>query len=217
MKALRIPRIDADLSSCTDQIGECLEAAGAFFVLEEAPWTAFPYKPSVGVRIGHVGSAICARFSVCERSVLAEKTATNSQVSEDSCVELFLAPESGGPYYNFEWSCIGTCLAGVGTERRGREFLRPSLIEQITRSSSLGHDPFAERLEETAWSLLIVLPVTLFLHRPTRELGGASMRGNFYKCGDHLSFPHYLTWNPIRSPEPDFHRPDQFGDIVFAP
>ena len=42
------------------------------------------------------------------------------------------------------------------------------------------------------------------------------VRGNFYKCASATSEPHYLSWNPILTDKPDFHRPDFFGDIYFA-
>ncbi|MDE6137165.1 MAG: hypothetical protein K2F97_06800, partial [Muribaculaceae bacterium] len=40
------------------------------------------------------------------------------------------------------------------------------------------------------------------------------MRGNFYKCASATSQPHYLSWNPIDTPEPDFHRPEFFGKLI---
>ena len=40
--------------------------------------------------------------------------------------------------------------------------------------------------------------------------------GNFYKCASGSSQPHYLSWNPINTEKPDFHRPDFFGKIIFA-
>jgi hypothetical protein len=40
-------------------------------------------------------------------------------------------------------------------------------------------------------------------------------RANFYKCGDKTSHPHWLTWNPVDKPRPDFHLPQYFGTLVF--
>jgi len=40
-----------------------------------------------------------------------------------------------------------------------------------------------------------------------------SMMANFYKCGDGLSKPHYLSWKPIVAEKPDFHRPEFFSTI----
>ena len=41
------------------------------------------------------------------------------------------------------------------------------------------------------------------------------MRANFYKCGDKTLQPHFLSWSPIHSEKPDFHRPEDFGIINF--
>ena len=45
---------------------------------------------------------------------------------------------------------------------------------------------------------------------------GLQARGNFYKCGDRLPVPHYLSWAPIGTPKPDFHRPEYFDRLIFV-
>ena len=46
-------------------------------------------------------------------------------------------------------------------------------------------------------------------------LDGRTMRANFYKCGDLLPRPHFLSWNAISLPRPDFHCPEFFGTLRF--
>lgn len=62
------------------------------------------------------------------------------------------------------------------------------------------------------WSLLVVIPLDLI------GLEGCefpvTMRGNFYKCADLTTVPHYLSWSPVGTPSPDFHRPEYFGTLV---
>ena len=43
---------------------------------------------------------------------------------------------------------------------------------------------------------------------------GAELRANCYKCGDLTPKPHYLSWNPVTSQTPDFHRPQVFGQMI---
>jgi hypothetical protein len=43
------------------------------------------------------------------------------------------------------------------------------------------------------------------------SLSGKKIKANFYKCGDKTEEPHYLSWSPIDTPEPDFHVPSFFG------
>ena len=45
---------------------------------------------------------------------------------------------------------------------------------------------------------------------------GKVMRANFYKCGDLTVHPHFLSWNPVTSEQPDFHRPCDFGELYFG-
>jgi len=30
-----------------------------------------------------------------------------------------------------------------------------------------------------------------------------------------LSNPHYVTWNPVGTEQPDYHRPEYFGELKF--
>ncbi|MBR5570284.1 MAG: hypothetical protein IKW10_05250 [Oscillospiraceae bacterium] len=47
-------------------------------------------------------------------------------------------------------------------------------------------------------------------------LPDVGIRANCYKCGDLTPKPHYLSWNPVTSPNPDFHRPQDFGLMTLA-
>ena len=62
------------------------------------------------------------------------------------------------------------------------------------------------------WTVAIFIPFGLIGVDP--ENLPASLRGNFYKCGDLTAHPHFLSWNPINTPKPDFHRPDFFGELI---
>ena len=66
-----------------------------------------------------------------------------------------------------------------------------------------------------AWELALSLPYTLFQGTVLSPKPGDTMHGNFYKCGDELPEPHFLSWHPIHTPQPDFHRPDWFGELIF--
>ncbi len=45
----------------------------------------------------------------------------------------------------------------------------------------------------------------------------SALRGNFYKCGDKLPQPHWLSAFPIDTDIPNFHRPDCFRRLVPDP
>ena len=47
------------------------------------------------------------------------------------------------------------------------------------------------------------------------SLKGVCATANFYKCGDDLPEPHFVSWNKIEAPTPNFHLPKYFGEIEF--
>ncbi len=174
-------------------------------------WPKFSYFPSVTFAIGYGGGDLCVRFQVSEEAVLAEKTEVNQSVCQDSCVEMFFAHKPNA-YLNFEFNCIGTVLVGNG---RDKPNLGIEIINRIRRKSSLGTKPFPEQIKHTDWEITAAIPLDI-LGLQEDSISGKSFRANFYKCGDNLSKPHYLSWNSIKSENPDFHRPECFGKVTIA-
>ncbi len=180
-------------------------------------WPEFSYKPEVHFAVAWAPGMIVVKYYVREEVIRARFTEDNAPVWKDSCVEFFVAPGDDGVYYNFEINCIGTCLAEKGLSRSPREKLQPEVIEHIKRFPSLGVAPFEEKKGDFSWELLAIIPVASFVdHAVEPDLQGKTFRANFYKCGDELSKPHYLTWNPVRTPQPDYHRPEFFREILFV-
>ena len=177
-------------------------------------WKEFSYKPEVKFRIAHVNNEIWLKYYVKEKHVKAVETRTNGDVYKDTCVEFFVAPE-GKNYYNFEISCIGTIHLAYGPGRNGRKFVDPDTIAKIERVSTLGDQPFEEKTGNFEWEIMIRIPIEVMSYSDLKSLGGLKAMANFYKCGDETSIPHYVTWNPIKTEEPDYHRPEFFGKIFF--
>ena len=174
---------------------------------------AFPYRPDVSFEVSHSDTALHLLFRVQEDAVRAVCAADGEHAWEDSCVEFFFAPGEEGEYYNLECTCTGRLLLCRGTGRAGRLPLPEALLRGISRRSSLGIEPFGLREEPTAWVLALDIPAATF---GLERFSGLPARGNFYKCGDKLPVPHYLSWAPVRTPRPDFHRPEYFEEIVFV-
>ncbi len=212
---MTVGRAGAGLS--LPELTDALATSGTRERLDFAPWPEFPYRPDVSVAVAFRDSELALHYRVREERLRAAWLRPNDPVWEDSCVELFIAPARDGLYYNFEFSCIGTCLAGVGRERVGRELLDPGLVGSIRTLPSLGRDAIpVERRGELSWELTVAIPFRLFVRHGIATLSeGSSMRANFYKCGDALSVRHYLAWSPVVAPGPDFHRPECFGELRF--
>ena len=56
----------------------------------------------------------------------------------------------------------------------------------------------------------------IFFHHNIKDVKGKTFRANFYKCGDKLTVPHYVTWSPVETVKPDYHQPEYFGNIKFV-
>ena len=215
MKILEIRSLSFSSSTPDwEEISQQLNKLGHEQKIDIAPWTKFPYKAEVKFKIAYLKSDIYLKFYVKEKSIRAVNCDINDNVWEDSCVELFIAPYSEDVYYNFEFNCIGTCLVQKGTSRNNRSYFDAEVIKSIEAFSSLGKDTFEEKEGDFSWELTINIPLASFID-DIKDLKGSKMKANFYKCGDKLTDPHFLTWNRIEIKEPDFHRPDFFGDIYF--
>jgi len=177
-----------------------------------APWADYPYKPLVSFTIAYSADCIVIKYYVAEKSVKATYYQSNDPVYKDSCVEFFVSFGEKG-YYNFELNCIGTCLAAFGPNRYERTFLPVDIIQKIKSVSQIYRE---DRSGVIQWQLMVMLPFDVFMHDSLSDLKGKTAKANFYKCGDDLPQPHYLCWNNISSPQPDFHLPQFFGSVQFA-
>ena len=178
-------------------------------------WQEYPYQPNVKFRAAHTGDALLLHYQVTEASVRAVALADDGRVWEDACVEFFLSPEGNDFYYNFECNCAGKLLlhgGEAGTERPGAS---EEVLKSVKRWASLGTEPFEERVGECTWEVALVIPASAIYHHSIESLDGKVMRANFYKCGDLLQTPHFLSWAPIELPQPKFHCPEFFGEIRF--
>lgn len=197
-------------------ISEIMDCEGiAPVILGCTNWAdRFPYAPQVSVRIAHTGDAVALDWTVDERYVRAAASADGGKVWEDSCVEFFMSPE-GTDYINVECNCAGRVLCGVGPGREWRFRHAPEALAAISRHASLAGEPFDTREASAPWRLSVLIPSSFFFSGESRDLSGLDATANFYKCGDRLPQPHFLSWQPVGTENPDFHRPEFFGKIHF--
>ncbi|HOW50694.1 MAG TPA: carbohydrate-binding family 9-like protein [bacterium] len=177
-------------------------------------WPAFPAHSDASFRIAWDGERILLRFDVHDTMVQALETTDNGPVWRDRCVEWFLSLD-GIRYYNMEWNAAGTMLCQYGTSRHDREFMAPERLTAVERISSLGKAPIALIAGPVDWSLTLRIPAAFFGENARHIVPGATVRGNFYLCGDDLPEKQYLSHYPVASDRPDFHRPETFGPISF--
>ena len=215
-KELIVKEIKAEKNIDLAKVSGLLEAHAELHAIDLLNWEEFQYLPEVKFRIAHSNNQIWLKYYVNEKNILAEVTETNGGVSRDSCVEFFFDPWADGNYYNFEFSCIGTTHLAYGPGRHNRKFIDEKVINnKIKVNSTLGNEPFEERTGGHAWEMTIVIPAAVMTDDKSIVLKGLETKANFYKCGDKTSERHYISWNPVGTERPDFHRPEYFGTLIF--
>jgi hypothetical protein len=184
------------------------------------------HHPVTQVKFLYDDAGLHAIFRVKDRYVRSVHTRLQSGVCRDSCVEAFLQPKAGGGYLNFEINCGGTLLCYYVEDPRHlphkKGFAKWTRIpEAMLRKVKIYHSmPRVVRQEITEpveWRIQFFAPNEVF-EEYVGDLGPPAerqWRGNFYKCGDHTSHPHWGSWNPI-GPRLNFHQPDFFAPIRFA-
>lgn len=115
----------------------------------------------------------------------AVNTLPQSSVWEDDCLEFFY--EKDGGYVNLEANANGALRAAWGPDRNNRSFIDYAYV--------------STRITETGWEAVFTTPDT-------------AVKANFYACADKAEKPYYASWREIKTPEPDFHRPEFFGIIT---
>lgn len=144
-----------------------------------------------------------------EKNIRATHTEHLSPVCEDSCMEFFIAPKpNDARYFNFELNPNGALMLGFGRGRADRIRLLPK--------NPASYFAIKTKTDTSKWEVFYEIPLAFFdiFFPGIRFEKGLALSANFYKCGDKTLQPHYLTWNPVTSPNPDYHRPSDFGQII---
>lgn len=167
------------------------------------------YQPLAAFAVARSRQSLLFHFMVRGEDLRAVNTAPLSPVADDSCVEVFLQVPGSDEYWNFEFNCIGTVNASHRVTRPNPSRLTPEQISSIAIAGSCGDEPFDEIAGVHTWTLTVRLPFAL-LGIGQNELPD-HLLGNIYKCAGKTHHRHYLSWAPIHSDAPDFHRPEDFG------
>lgn len=155
-------------------------------------------------------SGIHVHLCAHEKHIRAEHRMPLAMVCEDSCMEFFFSPvEDDARYFNIEMNPLGTAYIGFGTDRH-------NLVRLVLKEEDTLLRKRAARLEG-GWELFYTVPISLLrLFYPNYSLrSGMKIRANIYKCGDLTENPHYIAWNNIELPNPEFHAPEFFGEMTF--
>jgi len=215
MKKIAIPFVP-ELDNVSIELStELLDEQGQKDTIEFLNWKKeYPYRPISIFFVARSSSAIYIKYNIHGSMLRGIYYKDGDPVHEDSCVEFFCKLPDSDRYFNFEFNCIGTCSAASRVQRHeGVKSLSREELSKIERLPSIGRRAFIEMEGMFEWELTVKIPFDIIGIDPDRL--PEKIYGNFYKCADGTNSPHYVTWNQVLTPEPDFHCPEFFGELYF--
>ena len=180
------------------------------------------HRPRTRAKVLYDNAGIYVLFHVADRYVRCVETRHQGRVWLDSCVEFFVQP-TPTHYFNIEITCGGTILLyrmpvpprGPDGKFAGHTIVPAGELDAIRVYHSLPRAVPDEIAEPVDWCVEYFVPDAL-LERYAGPLPPPPQRrwlGNFYKCADASSHPHWAAWAPIE--RFDFHQPECFGSLAF--
>lgn len=183
-------------------------------LVDKLNWSDFPYLPKTQVFLAWNAQGLFLNFKVKEQQVKTTVETFQGRVNQDSCVEFFCSLDAGKTYYNFEWNATGTLyLAYRASDGSFKKYFTDRELQTIETKTSLPSYTLLDK-EETEWSLEVKIPPSILGLSKYRE--GQIISANFYKCGDGLEVPHYVSAFLIETDWPSFHEPNYFESFVLT-
>jgi hypothetical protein len=182
------------------------------------------HRPITQARLLYDDRNLYVQFFVHDRYVVCQGTRYQDPVCRDSCVEFFVQPRASSGYFNFEVNCGGTLLLYYIEDptRTPDGFVRytrvsPELGGRVRICHSMPPVVLPEQPGPVDWQIGYQIPwdVLEAYVGPLGALPGQEWQGNFYKCADESSHPHWACWSPIGE-ELNFHQPRYFAPLRFA-
>ena len=155
-------------------------------------------------------------FFRCEdEHIAAHFYQRNSAPYRDDCVEVFIAPNQDHPlwYANNEFNCLGTWLIGKHKGDSNEYVIRDKVLLGRSHAGTIN----AEDDTDEYWTLEIGIPFESLSDYETDlpPKPGDIWGINFNRCGGDIN-QQFSQWTASQTDSPNFHRPQDFGRIVFS-
>lgn len=181
------------------------------------------HRPQAEAKVLYDRTGLYVSFRVKDRYVRAVARKHQDAVCKDSCVEFFVQPKRAAGYMNFEVNCGGTALIYYieDAERTPAGFRKFTQVPAAMFRKLKIYHSLPKRIPDvittgTVWQVALFIPFS-FIETYVGPLGpgsGQTWRGNFFKCGDETTKPHWASWSPIGT-KLNFHQPGKFAGLVF--
>jgi len=184
------------------------------------------YKPVTKVKLQYDAQGLYGLFKVEDKYVISLQKKHLLPVCDDSCVEFFVQPQPPDAqgvcrYLNLEFNCGGKLLTRCNVrDLEGKGAGNPVPFEEADLNQLVIYHSLPDVVEkeipaDVTWYLGFYIPFSIFSKycgAPVPKPGDV-WYGNFYKCGNKTSHPHYVSWAPLA--KLNFHLPKSFSTLIF--
>ncbi|MDE5607362.1 MAG: hypothetical protein K2I64_00300 [Muribaculaceae bacterium] len=215
--SLHLPLIPDIGTRPTEDIVRTLRSRGVRADIGCVNWAdSYPHAPESYAMLAYDGRSIFVLFAIRPTELRAVATEDLQPVASDTCFEIFLKKAGDTHYCNFEFNYRGITNVSRRPGRAGAVKFTPDKLARILRyplaAAPLPHESRpADPADEVA--LLTVIPLSL-IAVDSSDRFPLLLEGNIYSCSDGSNAPYFLSWAPVSTPAPDFHRPDFFAPII---
>ncbi|MFH1737640.1 MAG: carbohydrate-binding family 9-like protein [bacterium] len=179
------------------------------------PWWEKGDKEPTEARLLWDDQNLYVCFVAHDRHISAVLTKRDDPVSNDDCVEVFVAPDPENPkkYFNFEINALGTLLDRSPHVKRSADWNAEAIQIAITCDGTLNDESDLDRL----WTTEIAIPLAVFkgVARNVPPADGDIWRLNLYRIGGQVN-PQYSLWSNTQTEKPSYHVPERFGIVRFS-
>lgn len=190
------------------------EPAGEFVF----PWWTSGAKEQTEAKMLWDDDHLYVAFRCDDAHMWADHYSTNDWTYNDDCAEIFWfpGPEATDSYYTFEINCLGNLLsvyvnpANPITHRDSR-IMVPRIGRTVQGTVNNDNDT------DTSWVLEVAIRFSDYPELSSGEppSPGDVWRAGLNRCGGKTN-PQYSQWSPSQTTRPNFHRPTEFGKLVFS-
>lgn len=201
-------------------IDEADWAAAPSFSAFVFPWYESGEKEATEVKMLWDDTFLYVAYRCDDKHIWADHYDTNSDTYQDDCVELFWDPNpkdtSKRKYNMFEINCLGNLLSVyVGSGENIKQRISRIMVPHITQSikGTVNDDSDTD----TGWIIEMAVRFSDYteLFDGLTPKDGDMWRIGMNRCGGKTN-PQHSQWSPSQTEKPNFHRPEDFGEIFFS-
>jgi hypothetical protein len=182
------------------------------------PWWKEGEKEQTEAKMLWDDKFLYVSFHCDDKHIWADHYDINTSTCLDDCAEIFWNPNPGGgmSFNQFEINCFGNVLSEYYNFEKGMNSgLHTVMVPHIghTTQGTVNNDADTDK----GWIVEVAIRFSDYpeLSKKIAPSDGDMWRVGLHRCGGKTN-EQYSQWSPSQTPGPNFHRPQDFGKIIFS-